>query len=304
LAGFTLVELLVALAILGLLLALLLPSLQAARESSRRVTCLHNIRQTALATLNYTTAHSDTLPAPWQSQRPAPWDNFSWRVSILPYLDQQAVSDALTPDLAPLDPVNQQAVATPITAYHCPSASPAPRVIHELGLPGQISADLQLASHDVVAIYNVLSEGYIYCGVWHGGRELRLGDGGFSEIQPDEHTARLRARIGRLRNIADGLSKSALLVEQAGKPLGLGTNPQARNQAPVEGAWATCDYGSFWGEGVNTHNFRDPYGFHRGANFAFCDGAVMLIAETVSPRVMVALLSRDGNEIVDTSDWQ
>ncbi len=104
--------------------------------------------------------------------------------------------------------------------------------------------------------------------------------------------------------MVDGLSKTALVCEQAGKPNGYGSDPEAATHPPSEGAWATCDYGSFWGNGINTHNFRDPFGFHGGAVVALCDGSVTLLPETMSTEIMVSLFSRDGNEIVAATDWQ
>ncbi|MCA9232279.1 MAG: DUF1559 domain-containing protein [Planctomycetales bacterium] len=100
--GFSLVELLVAIAIIGTLVSLLLPAIQAAREAARRTQCLNNLRQIALATLNYEST-SGALPRsaildPEQRefrQDPYPVVNhqsgmqFSWTVLLLPFLEQQ-----------------------------------------------------------------------------------------------------------------------------------------------------------------------------------------------------------------------
>jgi hypothetical protein len=123
-------------------------------------------------------------------------------------------------------------------------------------------------------------------------------------VQIDEGSARLRADAGKLRNALDGRSKTALIVEQAGKPVGRGVSPEAALHPPSEGAWATCDYGTFFGNGVNSHNYYDPFGFHQGAVIAMCDGSVMLMPESMPREIIVALLSRDGSEIITASDWQ
>ena len=98
--GFTLVELLVVIAIIGVLIALLLPAVQAAREASRRSKCLNNIRQIGLACLNYELTHGQ-LP---QGARPNPSEKsggylkrngISFHVTILPFAEFANVSDSI-----------------------------------------------------------------------------------------------------------------------------------------------------------------------------------------------------------------
>jgi len=84
-SGFTLVELLVVVAIIGVLVALLLPAVQAAREAGRRSQCANNLRQIAIAALNYEQANK-RLPA--GRTVPKPW---SQHVRLLPFLEQSAV---------------------------------------------------------------------------------------------------------------------------------------------------------------------------------------------------------------------
>ncbi|MEM9656780.1 MAG: DUF1559 domain-containing protein [Planctomycetota bacterium] len=95
--GFTLVELLVVIAIIGVLVALLLPAVQAAREAARRSSCGNNIRQLALACQNYLSAFQH-FPAGAESSGGGSWAEGygpSWRVHIWPYMEGNAVSDNL-----------------------------------------------------------------------------------------------------------------------------------------------------------------------------------------------------------------
>lgn len=124
--GFTLVELLVVIAIIGVLVALLLPSVQAAREAARRMSCQNNLKQVALALHNYESALSAYPP----SFCIAPGtilsgNNGSWSVQgrILPYIEQGNAYDRVRLDVAWDAPVNRT-TGVPIMKipmYHCPS---------------------------------------------------------------------------------------------------------------------------------------------------------------------------------------
>ena len=93
--GFTLVELLVVIAIIGVLVALLLPAVQAAREAARRAQCQSTIKNIALAVLNHESARK-TLPVGLVGQAKEV-EGWSWSTLTLPYLEQQAIYDRLRP---------------------------------------------------------------------------------------------------------------------------------------------------------------------------------------------------------------
>src|SRR3954470_21629577 len=93
--AFTLVELLVVIAIIGMLVALLLPAIQAAREAARRFSCLNNLRQIALATQNYSDAHGG--PMPWLTDTmpgaPTGAQIQSLFYALLPYVEEENLHD-------------------------------------------------------------------------------------------------------------------------------------------------------------------------------------------------------------------
>jgi prepilin-type N-terminal cleavage/methylation domain-containing protein len=93
--AFTIVELLVVIAIIAILVGLLIPAVNAARESARCATCLNNLKQLALATHGYHEAQ-EHLPVYWWQQNPAPGQPVvnqvvgGWMLQLLPYLEQQS----------------------------------------------------------------------------------------------------------------------------------------------------------------------------------------------------------------------
>jgi prepilin-type N-terminal cleavage/methylation domain-containing protein len=95
--GFTLVELLVVIAIIGILIALLLPAVQAAREAARRSQCANNLKQIGLALHNYYDTYGSFPPIRVRDERdPAgTWhsQNIGWGARILPYIEQNAIAD-------------------------------------------------------------------------------------------------------------------------------------------------------------------------------------------------------------------
>lgn len=111
LRGFTLVELLVVIAIIGILVGLMLPAVQAARESGRRLQCANNLKQLSLAVASYTATNGclppgstgkmnagGGFPAGWGDPNYGsglPWGHFGWAAVILPQLEQQNLYDTI-----------------------------------------------------------------------------------------------------------------------------------------------------------------------------------------------------------------
>ena len=309
-AGFTLVELLVVIAIIGTLVSLLLPVVQAAREASRRSTCQNNLRQIALGVINYSDTHKEKLPPLWKTDSPEPWENFSWRVDVLPYLESSPLYDSIQTNQPPLATVNRGAISARPSYFQCPSTPESPRIINSLGPPDPSNNDITLGACDYTAIHDVANnEGETsIAAAWRSAEEDLIdgltNPGSIDNINIDRISPTLRITAGKFNMVADGLSRTALLAEQAGKPLHYNRARIAEIISPREGAWATADFSSFYAAGINRDNLTGIYGFHTGAVVAMCDASVHLFSEDMEPEVVTALLSRNGDEIINTKDWQ
>jgi prepilin-type N-terminal cleavage/methylation domain-containing protein len=175
--GFTLVELLVVIAIIGILVALLLPAIQAAREAARRTSCTNNLKNVGLGCLNHVSTKK-YFPYSWFD------DNFnadsygkSWTVALLPYMEDKALQDLVDPD-QPNNYVGNgrdhlQAQKTVLPFLICPSAGSQQLVTDGPGGSPPVQS----------AITNYLGCGQLVVVAIHGTIHLRRG---VSKVQRTE----------------------------------------------------------------------------------------------------------------------
>jgi prepilin-type N-terminal cleavage/methylation domain-containing protein len=199
--GFTIIELLVTIATIGVLIALLFPAVQSAREAGRRVQCANNLKQIALAMLNYNEAVG-TLPPGRKG-----WGWGTWQMFVLPYIEQQPLYDAynqlgdsvndVTADslLLYMGPANESVTTQRLAVFTCPSDTPnAPLddvTSHNYGC--------NYGNTDIYAAANL--NGVLF-------RGAPFGDIGADPDKPDSGTQTVR-----LARIIDGTSRTMLAAE-------------------------------------------------------------------------------------------
>jgi prepilin-type N-terminal cleavage/methylation domain-containing protein/prepilin-type processing-associated H-X9-DG protein len=123
--GFTLVELLVVITIIGILIALLLPAVQAAREAARRASCVNNLTQIGIALQNYESSHGVLPPGTIDKQGPIhnkpEGYHMGWLVQLLPYIEENSTFGHIDFSVGVYDKKNAPVRAIGISMFICPS---------------------------------------------------------------------------------------------------------------------------------------------------------------------------------------
>ena len=204
--GFTLVELLVVIAIIAILVSLLLPAVNSAREAARKLQCTNNIRQVALAVLNYESANRELPPSitfdtsrvtgGWnESEKYGP----NWVIMVLPYMEEQAVYDQFVLTEFISDPQNELARSATIPTMLCPEDAANAEVPFQLGNEGGNWARGNYGANASMWHFHYENFPPIEVGWW---RDKKWSRG------------MMGAQVGqKIKDIKDGMSKTIMLAE-------------------------------------------------------------------------------------------
>ena len=288
--AFTLVELLVVIAIIGILIALLLPAVQAAREAARRSQCSNNLKQLGLALHNYHDVHKTFPPGIFDPQ------SYGWGALILPFMEQAPLHETVNPTLGQGNftcrPGKEDMI---IPTYQCPSST-----MKERDPAGGCARSN-------------------YRGIRGAGSQAGRPGDSFSNPQQDKEigiffditTSRMNPT--KIANIEDGTANTIMLGEVEDVPLvpGLvGTSVELWNDSS-----STKDIYPIWAgsekdldqclflAGMNPRSHmnsgdRDGASSRHpgGAQFAAADASVRFISETIDYAIYQSLATRAGKE--------
>jgi type II secretory pathway pseudopilin PulG len=267
------VELLVVIAIIGVLVALLLPAIQAAREAARRTQCANNLKQMSLALHNYAAAKGSFPPGVIGSRNdfgrkdPAAGLQISWNVFVLPQLEHQEVYDLFHFDRAYDHADNLPATSQVLSVFICPSTSRmrSDRVTRERTRAGRGATDYggvagTAWSQDVGFLpFDIGIFG------WVTGRDIKC----------------------KVAEVVDGTSHTVMVAENSG------------SGDSWDGVWADGENTYSVDFPINTEQNGEVWSDHPGmAGVTLADGSAKFLSETIDFNVLRALSTREGDELI------
>ena len=321
--AFTLIELLVVIAIVGVLVALLLPAVQAAREAARRTQCTNNLKQIGVALHNFENSkrhfpagYISTPGVGYRDPQTGDWrPGWGWLAILLPYVEESNLKDSLRWDLPCWDPANSVAVKTSVSIYLCPSVGNQEPTV------GITDINLNVLNDAIFARAN-----YVHNVGWN---DIWSSPATTNYDDPNLGCNGVMYRNSQIRvaKVSDGLSKTVFAGERSpylADAVWAGVVPGAKHYSYNEFASSGTggpginydNAGSYVGANSGPSIYEDPQIIHPpnwpgghtdqmysehpgGANVLMGDGSVQFIIDDMQFSVFQALCSRQGDEITE-----
>ena len=265
--GFSLIELLVVITIIGILISLLLPAVQSAREAARRMACSNNLRQIGIGLHSYHAAHA-CFPPGCLDRRSRQNKQIAWLVFLLPYIEQDNVHQLFDYGARYDAASNQAATTHVISTYICPSLNQ-----REPSRVGDRTADHTANGHNPTGIARGCADYAGVCGYRSPYNGLLTWDASFSVAQ-----------------VTDGTSNTMIAVEDTGRGF------------TMDGEWANGENIFMVEYSINIRQDNEIWSDHPGgAEGLYCDGSAHFLSETLDEATLAAICTRDGGETVDWS---
>ncbi len=292
--GFTLVELLVVIAIIGTLIALLLPAVQAARESARRTQCVNNLKQMMVAEQMYHDSYGR-----YTMGRETHWQQgVSWAFHMLPFMEMANVHDSFEKSLPVFDDKNALAMRTPVPVFFCPTRrGPA--------------ADRDFDNNDAPSLKQDVAAGGDYAA--NAGLNYHFGT-----LPSDWDAPDISAVVGpmftfskiKARQVTDGLSQT-LAIGERHIPAEVEADPGLEDHDKGDNAFFAADNpltilaGTEHGLATGQYDKKNTvFGSEHGqiVHFAFLDGHVSAIDQAIEKLTLQRLSTIGDGQVVETGD--
>jgi len=309
--AFTLVELLVVIAIIGILVSMMLPAIQATRETARRTECTSQISRLILAVQDYQSSHEvfpmGTTNPKGPIQNLPNGEHISWIARVLPYLDEPALYDNLDLSLSAYSKKNDRARQITVPILICPScpASLWP-YSNYAGCHNDVEAPIDVNNRGVLFLNSQISRDDLKDGAAH---TLFLG-----EKLPDEFDLGwLSGTPATLRNVGTPLNQKAPNSVSDSAPPWIHTvvtADTASTEPDKEPSQPVSDHSEILPSSQQGGNNAQPLvvggfasGHVSGANMALGDGSVRFVTDVCSPGVLARLANRADGQIIDGTEF-
>jgi prepilin-type N-terminal cleavage/methylation domain-containing protein/prepilin-type processing-associated H-X9-DG protein len=306
--GFTLIELLVVIAIIAVLIALLLPAVQAAREAARRAQCVNNLKQLALAVMNYESVNNRFPPGaigrdPVTGNYPTStqlggFDRQPFLVAILRFIEQGTLFDAYNMNFQFERIENQTVRGTVITVYNCPSDTA--QVFFKTTTDYDVKGSYGVNWGQVNFLNQGLRAPFF---LLYGAAFADITDGTSNTLMmlevrqtPSPNTTVLDRR-GRVWNDDSACYQvSTTLTPNSSAPdFSACQNNPVPNTPCINGGVSGPDNSQFYMAARSLHP--------GGVNASFCDGSVRFIKNSINLATWKALSSEAGGEVVSADSY-
>ncbi len=290
--GFTLVELLVVIAIIGVLVALLLPAVQAAREAARRMSCMNNLCQLILAVQNY--EMSFRVYPPGTINDTGPIQNLpqgyhhNWVSQLLPFFEEQNIYNHIDFQVGVYDDKNLAVREAPVMILACPSSSFRGEDIfmtNYAGCHNDRDTPIDKDNHGVFFLNSSIRPLDITDGVSH---TLFISE---KAIDPKNDLGWMSGTRATLRNVGTPLNAEVQKLRRYGQVTAHGQIPLNEDNAeaagPIDPVLFVGGFGSYHPGGVMA---------------AFGDSSVRFLSENISPDVLKQLANRADGKLPSKDD--
>ncbi len=290
--GFTIVELLIVIGIIGLLIGLIMPAVQRARESARRLQCTNHLKQIGVALLSYHGTHK-TFPPGYVSSADNHGNEFGpgwgWGAMILSELDESSLQSRIVFEKPIEHSVNAAVRQTPISTFVCPSdsaESPWKAVTRdETGKP--IAIICEVAAANYIGVFGIREpvgdgDGIFFRNSHVGMKDIVDGSAHTMMVGERSHAWAESTWVGAVTNahLFPPVGSPALPFVESASGMVLGHTFEGAPNAPD----------------LECNNFSSEH--LGGASFVFVDGHVQFISTSTDKKVYRALSTRAGGETI------